>query len=170
MSYFPFRPIKGVAFRLYFDFNDAENTPSLDSAYSYAGISKDGGTFTETSNAVVEISSDSSDAIATRGRFYIDLTSTEMDANVVCLAFRDSSTGASTIAQRIIYTAPTELSAAPTKSSGVDEKLTALYEYFFNKRTVTATAETLYKDDGSTTLASNTLSDNGTTVSKGAMS
>jgi hypothetical protein len=44
-----------------------------------------------------------------------------------------------------------------------------LFEFFRNKKTVTASTETLLKEDASTTLGTATLSDDGTTYTRGEM-
>ena len=65
--------------------------------------------------------------------------------------------------------AGTELSAVPSTTGSLREKLTWLFQYFRNRRTVTATTETLYKEDAATSLGTSTISDNGTTFDKGEM-
>lgn len=47
-------------------------------------------------------------------------------------------------------------------------KLTWLFQHFKLKKTVTATVETMYKNDGSTPLGTAALSDDGTTFTKDA--
>ncbi len=59
--------------------------------------------------------------------------------------------------------AGTELSAIPTTTGTLRQKLNFLFEYFRNKRTVTASTETLFKEDASTSLGTSTISDDGTT-------
>lgn len=61
-----------------------------------------------------------------------------------------------------------ELSSIPGVGDTVANKLQALYQYFLLRRTVTASTETLLKSDGVTTLGSASLSDDGTTFTKGA--
>lgn len=65
--------------------------------------------------------------------------------------------------------AGTELTAVPTTTGTLRQKLGWLFEYFRNRRTVTATTETLYKEDAATSLGTATVSDNGTTFDKGEM-
>jgi hypothetical protein len=65
--------------------------------------------------------------------------------------------------------AGSELSAMPTTSGTLRQKINFLFQYFRNKKTVTSTAETLLKEDASTTLGSATISDDGVTFTKGEM-
>jgi len=67
-------------------------------------------------------------------------------------------------------TANTELASVPTTTSSMRQMVQYLFEYFRNKKTVTATTETLLKEDASTSLGTATLSDDGTTFTKGEMS
>lgn len=163
LSTLPFKPIKGQAFTVYFAFISSDGTRPSISSFTNALISKDGAAYASLSNAPVEIDSSTTGKRAT---FSLVLTSSEMSANVIFLNFTPNSGEQISV---IIYTTLSELSAAPTLNSSIADKITALYQYFFFKRTVTATVETMYKNDGSTSLATNTLSDNGTTVSKGAL-
>jgi hypothetical protein len=66
-------------------------------------------------------------------------------------------------------TAGTELSTMPTTTGTLRQKINFLFQYFRNKKTVTATTETLLKEDASTTLGTSTISDDGTTFTKGEM-
>ena len=174
MNYLPFQPIKNKAFRLYFsvvDYTSANFPPNI-GTWEYVGISKDGATFDATTNTPVQITGDSADGQSgnsTRAKYYVDLTADEMNADVVVFQANDSASQQAP-AVIVMYTIPQELSSAPSKTSSVAEKVTAIFQYLFFKRTVTASAETLFKDDGSTSLGSNTLSDNGTTVTKGKIS
>ena len=170
-AYLPFRPIKGQQFTLYFssigiDYNAQERARLFvisQSSITWT-ISKDGGSFATPSNSVTEI---------TTGHNSLVLTATEMAADVIILQ-GNFSTGTvapdSCAMSVIIYTTLAELGAAPTLNSSIADKVTAIFQYLFFKRTVTATAEALFKDDTSTTLATNTISDNGTTVTKGKIS
>lgn len=65
--------------------------------------------------------------------------------------------------------ASTELTAVPTTTGSLRQFIQFLHAYFRNKKTQTSTTETLYKEDASTSLGTSTLSDNGTTASKGEM-
>ena len=65
--------------------------------------------------------------------------------------------------------ARTELASVPTTTGGLAEKIDFIFEYFRNRKTVTATTETLFKEDASTPLGTATLSDDATTATKGEM-
>lgn len=62
-----------------------------------------------------------------------------------------------------------ELTAIPTTTGTLRQKINFLFQYFRNKKTQTSTTETLFKEDASTSLGTATLSDNGTTATKGEM-
>jgi hypothetical protein len=63
----------------------------------------------------------------------------------------------------------TELSSIPSTTGTIRQKLNFLFQYFRNKRTITATTETVFKEDATTTVGTATLSDNGTTFTKGEL-
>jgi len=65
--------------------------------------------------------------------------------------------------------AGTELTTIPTTTGTIRQKLNFLFQYFRNKKTITTTTETLKKEDASTTLGTATVSDDGTTFTKGEM-
>ncbi len=181
--YLPFRPIKGQAFRLYFNTAGTYNIRSdqYSDAAQYAQISfvnfssigvvnfkisKDGASESQTVNAPVQIST---------GVGYIDFTAEEMNCDCAIFVInynRNTLTyGGYSVQKSInIYTQPEELTSAPTKLSSLEDKITALFQYFFGKRTVTANKETLYQDDGATVLGEGNISDDGTTVTKGKVS
>lgn len=83
MIHLPFTPTKGSAFRLYFGQPDNITSATGIDAVDYIGISKDSGTFTETTNSATQITVDSSESARTRGRYFVDLTASEMDADVI---------------------------------------------------------------------------------------
>ena len=66
--------------------------------------------------------------------------------------------------------ATTELASIPTTTSDLRKMVQFIFEYFRNKRTVTATTETLFKEDASTSLGTSTISDDGTTFTHGELS
>ncbi len=66
--------------------------------------------------------------------------------------------------------ANTELAAIPDTTGSLVKMIQFLFEYWRNKKTVTDTTETLLKEDASTTLGTATVSDDGTTFTKGEMS
>lgn len=172
--YLSLRPIKGQSFRLYFSGNGTRqssigtgNASAMPDFIAFSSLtfllSKDGGSFVSPSNAPVDVSG---------GRGYVDLTTSEMNADVICFSFyKGTYTGnpATTTAANmiVIYTTISELSAAPTLNSSISDKITAIFQYLFFKRTVTSSQEKLYKSDGTTVLATGELSDDGTIFSKG---
>lgn len=163
--YLPFKPIKGQPFRLSFTYSMVTGTSFYFTSIEYSGISKDGGQFTETANAPVYIVGDDTSPTVTALVPYIDLTAAEMNADVIVVLCKKTANAAFVVFT--IYTQPAELSAAPTLNSSLTDKITAIFQYLFFKRTVTATQEKLYKSDGSTVLGTGTLSDDATTFSKG---
>jgi hypothetical protein len=64
----------------------------------------------------------------------------------------------------------TELSAVPGPGATMEQMLEWLLALARNKRTQTATTELVLKDDGTTTLATSTKSDDGTTFARGEYS
>lgn len=104
----------------------------------------------------------------TAGIFSVVLTSAEMDGSNVLVRIDNANSGSASFDFLInIPTCPGELSAIPSTTSSLITRMVGMFQYLFYKRTVTATAETLFKSDSSTTLGSNTIGDNGTTVTKG---
>jgi hypothetical protein len=63
-----------------------------------------------------------------------------------------------------------ELSAIPTASSKYADQLKFIFQRFAYKRTQTSTTQTLFKADNSTSLASGTVADDGTTQTSGKLS
>jgi hypothetical protein len=63
-----------------------------------------------------------------------------------------------------------ELSSVPNSAGTLRQMIQFLFTYFRNKKTVTASTETLFKEDASTSLGTATLDDNGTTYTRGEMS
>lgn len=64
----------------------------------------------------------------------------------------------------------TELSAVPDTAGTFMQKINYLFQYFRNKRKVTSSTETMYKEDGTTELGTAPLSDDGNTFTKGESS
>jgi hypothetical protein len=65
--------------------------------------------------------------------------------------------------------AGTELASVPSTTGSIRQKLGFLFQYFRNKRTVTASVETAFKEDAVTTLGTAAVSDDGTTFTHGEM-
>lgn len=62
-----------------------------------------------------------------------------------------------------------ELSACPAATATLRDKITFLFEYFRHKVTASTTATTMYKDDGSTPLCTNAISDSGSLFTRGEL-
>lgn len=82
-------PQKNTAFRLTFTIYDADGDPVSGAAGLDSEVSKDGGTFTDCTNEATEIATAS-------GMYFIDLTSSEMNADCVAYQCKTSTTGAKT--------------------------------------------------------------------------
>ncbi len=82
-------PLKNTAYRVTFPLLDADGDLVTGAAGLDSEISKDGGTFTDCTNEATEIATSS-------GMYYLDLTSTEMNADTVALIVKTSTSGAKT--------------------------------------------------------------------------
>lgn len=82
-------PQKNVAYRVTFPIYDADGDLVTGATGLDSEISKDGGTFTDCTNEATEIATSS-------GIYYLDLTSTEMNADTVAVIVKTSSSGAKT--------------------------------------------------------------------------
>src|SRR4051812_46551477 len=82
-------PIKNTAFRIYFALRLNTGALSSGAAGLDSEVSKDGGTFTDCTNEATEIATSS-------GIYYLDLTSTEMNADNVSVIVKSSTTNAVT--------------------------------------------------------------------------
>lgn len=82
-------PQKNVAYRVTFPLLDADGDFVTGAAGLDSEISKDGGAFTDCTNEATEIASGS-------GIYYLDLTSTEMNADTVAVIVKTSTVGAKT--------------------------------------------------------------------------
>jgi hypothetical protein len=82
-------PIKNTAFRAVFPILDADGDLVTGAAGLDSEVSKDQGTFADCTNEATEIATSS-------GMYYLDLTSTEMNADCVAVIVKTSTTGAKT--------------------------------------------------------------------------
>jgi hypothetical protein len=73
------------------------------------------------------------------------------------------------VADVINTDANVELATVPTTVSPLRQQVQFIFQYFRNKKTITSTTETLMKEDAATTLGTATLTDDGTTFTKGEM-
>lgn len=82
-------PIKNTAFRAIFPILDADGDLVTGATGLDSEVSKDQGTFADCTNEATEIATSS-------GMYYLDLTSTEMNADCVAVIVKTSSSGAKT--------------------------------------------------------------------------
>jgi len=82
-------PQKNVAYRVTFPILDADGDLVTGATGLDSEVSKDAGTFTDCTNEATEIATSS-------GMYYLDLTSTEMNADCVAIIVKTSSSGAKT--------------------------------------------------------------------------
>ncbi len=82
-------PLKNTAYRVYFPILDADGDLVTGAAGLDSEISKDGGTFADCTSEATEIATSS-------GMYYLELTSTEMNADAVCVIVKTSTSGAKT--------------------------------------------------------------------------
>ena len=82
-------PLKNTAYRITLPILDADGDLVTGAAGLDSEVSKDGGTFTDCTNEATEIATNS-------GVYYLDLTSTEMNADTVAIIVKTSTSGAKT--------------------------------------------------------------------------
>jgi len=82
-------PTKNVAYRVVFPILDADGDLVSGATALDSEVSKDQGTFTDCTNEATEIATSS-------GIYYLDLTSTEMNADCVAVIVKTSTSGAKT--------------------------------------------------------------------------
>jgi hypothetical protein len=82
-------PLKNIAFRVTFPILDNTGLPVTGAAGLDPEVSKDAGTFADCTNEATEIATNS-------GVYYLDLTSTEMNADCVAVIVKTSTTDAKT--------------------------------------------------------------------------
>lgn len=80
-------PRKNTAYRVTFGIFKSDGTLITAAAGLDSEVSKDAGTFADCTNEATEIATSS-------GVYYLDLTSTEMNADTVCVLVKSSTTGA----------------------------------------------------------------------------
>lgn len=155
-------PIKNKAYRVTFPIFDADGDLVTGATALDSEVSKDAGTFADCTNEATEIATSS-------GMYYLDLTATEMNADTVAVIVKTTTSGAKTTPMIIYPVSIAELSAVPgfaDGATGLEEVLSFLLALSRNKMTQTSTTTTLKKDDGTTTLATASVSDDGTTFTR----
>lgn len=83
-------PIKNTAYRVTFPILDADGDLVTGASGLDSEVSKDAGTFVDCTNEATEIATAS-------GMYYLDLTSTEMNADCVAIIVKTSTSGAKTV-------------------------------------------------------------------------
>lgn len=101
---------------------------------------------------------------------YIDTEVAAIKAKTDLLPASPAATGDIPTVDQIWAKAMTELAAVPGVTGTVLEALEWLFTLARNKRTQTDTTETVFKDDGLTTLATSSKSDDGSTFTRGEYS
>ena len=102
------QPLKNTAYRVTFPILDADGDPVSGAAGLDSEVSKDGGTFADCTNEATEIATSS-------GIYYLDLTSTEMNADTVAIIVKTSTSGAKTT-PIVLY--PAEATDIPVNVTG----------------------------------------------------
>lgn len=102
------QPLKNTAYRVTFTILDADGDPVSGAAGLDSEVSKDGGTFADCTNEATEIATSS-------GVYYLDLTSTEMNADTVAVIVKTSTSGAKTT---VIVLYPAESTDIPVNVTG----------------------------------------------------
>ena len=102
---------KNVAYRVTFPIFDADGDLVTGATGLDSEVSKDAGTFADATNEATEIATSS-------GIYYLDLTSTEMNADTVAVIVKTSSSGAKTTALVIYPLKDGDLTANVTQIAG----------------------------------------------------
>ena len=156
-------PIKNHAFCVVFPILDADGDLVTGAAALDSEVSKDLGTFADCTNEATEIATSS-------GVYYLNLTATEMNADVVSVIVKTSTSGAKTTVLTFYPVSIVEPTAKPGYAdgvTGVEEVLAWLLALSRNKITQTSTTTTLRNDADSGNITTSTVSDDGTTFTRG---
>lgn len=143
-------------------------------------LSKNGGAFATITPSVTELSNGwynlafTTSHTDTLGDFALHISGTGADdTDILDQVFVDAPVTSTQVATAIsteLDTPVSELAAVPGASVSLRDMVKFIFEYLRNKRTITASTETLLKNDSSTSLGTSTVSDDGTTFTKGKMS
>jgi len=156
-------PIKNRAFRLVFPILDADGDLVTGATTPDSEISKDQGTFTDCTNEMTEIATAS-------GVYYLDLTVTEMNADCVVIIAKTATAGAKTTVLTMYpvdLKEPTAVPAYGAGGSGIEEVLAWLLALNRNKLTQTSSLSTLRNDADNSTIATSSIADDATTLTRG---
>ena len=154
-------PVKNKAWRVTFPIMDADGDFITGATGLDSEVSKDGADFADCTNEATEIA---------QGVYYLDLTATEMNADTVAIIVKSSSTGAKPTLLVCPTYAIVEPAAVPAYGAGgmsVEDALAWIVAQMRNKITQTATTTTLRNDADNATIATSTISDDGTTLTRG---
>jgi hypothetical protein len=135
-----------------------------------AAFAAAGATVTERSSGWYQVALTTGDT-DTIGDLVVRCTATACDdaERIVEVTAWDPAQSSQAAVDAALDAASTQLTAVPTTTGSLRQLIQFLAAYFRNRRTVTSSAETLYREDASTSLGSASLSDNGTTYDKGEM-
>lgn len=154
---------------------DATDGKTPETGVTFSGaeikVSKNGGAESNFAGSTTELAG---------GLYYYEFTEGELDtAGFITARFNKSGVAPFVIFAQVngikygvdaaLDASNTELSAIPSTTGTLRTFLQFVFQYFRNKRTVTTTVETLFKEDASTSLGTATVSDDGTTFTKGEM-
>ena len=109
-------------------------------------------------------------SIATGGIVAASFASGAINAAAIATDAIDADALAADAVTEIWAKAMTELTSVPGVSATVLQALTWVFELSRNKITQTSTTQLVKKDDGTTTLGTSTVSDDGTTFTRGGFS
>lgn len=155
-------PVKNKAWCVVFPILDADGDLVTGAADLDSEISKDLGAFTDCTSEATEIATSS-------GVYYLNLSATEMNADVVSIIVKTSTPGAKTTVLTVYPVEIKELTGIAgfaDGTTGVEELLSYLLALSRNKMTQTASTTTLYRNDGTTVQGTAAVSDNGTTFTR----
>jgi hypothetical protein len=153
-------PKKNVAYRATFDLRLTTGALNVGATGLDSEISKDGGTFADCTNEATEIATSS-------GIYFLDLTSTEMNADTVAIKIKSTNTNNMDQVLVLYPQSIAEPSAAPTWPTDMETALGWLVALGRNKMTQTSTTTTLRNDADNANLSTSTVSDDGTTYTRG---
>jgi hypothetical protein len=155
-------PIKNAAYRHpgFGIYNASTGALITGAAGLDSEISKDGGTFTDCTNEATEIATSS-------GVYYLELTSTEMNADQVTVIVKSSSTDAVPVVISFAPMSIAEPAGVPTWPTNIEAGLGWLIALARNKFTQTDTTATLRNDADSGNIATATVSDSAGTSTRG---
>jgi len=159
-------PIYGQAYRLYGKITDSTTgNPITGGLTSLAAqVSKDGASFTNTTNAPVEI--------GTSGYFSLDLTAAEMSysADIVRVTAANSNAIEFSLLIPIANLTPTAGRADTAAIVRMEQILLEMYGYFFNQQTISAALQTVFLSTGATMVTGAVSNDGNGGSTRGILS